>query len=527
MPEVTAVPVPSDEVLFQSAACGLLFADEHGKILRVNATLCNWLGYTAEELAALPRVMDLFPVGTRVFYQTHCLPLLQIQGSVAEVQFDIFRKDRKRLPILMNIVRRHRHDRIFDEFALFVATDRRSYERELLVARKTAEDALEARQGAEEQLQEINRQLSVAGKHKDEFLAILAHELRNPLAPMRNAVEIMKFNATGKSADTHPLEVLERQLMHMAHLVEDLMDVSRISQGRINLRSQPVDLASVIHGAVNDTRGMMADAAHVFTVNLPQETITVHGDATRLTQIVVNLLTNAAKYTPTGGHVWLTVSLDQGNAVISVRDTGIGIPKESLANVFTMFSQLVPALERSQGGLGIGLALVHGLVQLHGGSVVAFSEGAGKGSEFIVRLPAIQQLPDDHTPQQAAIAQADLSRKILVIDDNHDTAETMTDMLMLLGYDSRCAFDGKSGLLIAAEFKPSVILLDIGLPDMNGYEIARRVRAEPWGKSVYLIAATGWGQNADRQHALDAGFDSHLTKPVDLQQLQTLINQSA
>jgi signal transduction histidine kinase/ActR/RegA family two-component response regulator len=468
-------------------------------------------------------VQDFFTVGGRVFHQTHCVPMLHVQGSVAEVQIDLLHHDRSRLPMLMNIIRWRHGDATLDAYAFFIATDRRSYERELLVARKAAEAELEARLGAEASLHELNQKLSLADRRKDEFLATLAHELRNPLAPMRNVVEAMKRHTLDAGSQKWSLDVLDRQLTHITHLVDDLMEASRISQGRLTLRRKPINLVAVLQAALDDVSGMTAAAGHALDVELPPEQMTVDADATRLAQVFINLLTNAAKYTPRGGQIVVTAQRQGADAVVSVRDTGIGIPKESLATVFDMFSQLSPALERSQGGLGIGLALVRGLVALHGGTISADSEGVGRGSVFTVRLPLV----DTPVAMRAAMPAEAAARscRILVVDDNVDVAESMAMALDLFGHQTRAVHDGVAALQAGAEFLPQVILLDIGLPDQNGYEVARQIRRMPWGRDVLLIAATGWGQDADRQLAEDAGFDQHLTKPVDFARLQALLAQ--
>ena len=514
---------PPDEVLFEQAACGLVVTAPNGLILRANNTFCGWLGHDAASLAGERRVQEFFTMGGRVFHQTHSSPMLHVQGSVAEVQVDLVHRDRSRIPMLMNIVRSRHGEAVMDAYAFFIATDRRSYERELLVARKAAETELEARLGAEASLHEMNQRLSLADKRKDEFLATLAHELRNPLAPMRNVVEAMKQQSMDVRRQEWALGVLDRQLTHMTHLVDDLMEASRISQGRLALRREPIDIVPVLRSALEDASGMVRAAEHTLDVALPQEAIMVDADATRLAQVFVNLLTNAAKYTPRGGRITVRAWKQGSVAAISVRDTGIGIPKEALTTVFDMFSQLSPALERSQGGLGIGLALVRGLVALHGGSISADSEGIGKGSEFTVQLPALA------APLQAAapspLQGAAQRCRILVVDDNVDAAASMTMALELIGHETLAAHDGAAALQAAAIFLPQVILLDIGLPGQNGYEVARQIRRMPWGRGVLLIAATGWGQESDKQLAEAAGFDRHLTKPVDFGKLQALLSQ--
>ncbi len=516
-----AAETPQPERLYEEAACGLMLTSTDGTIRRVNATVCRWLGYAADELVDRVRFQELLAVGGRVFHQTHVQPLLQLQGSVAEVQVDVRHRDKGRVPMLINIVRRREGDAEFDEWALFVATDRQSYERELRSARANAETSLGAKLDAETRLQAINEQLSLADRRKDEFLATLSHELRNPLAPMRSALEVLKLKLAGDASYTRMLDVFDRQMHHMTHLVDDLMEVSRITQGRMELRRAPVDLAGIVRAAADDVRGMMAAAGHSFEVTLPAPGILVDADATRLTQVIVNLLNNASKYTPDGGQVVLHADCADGQALISVRDNGIGIPAQALDSIFTMFSQLESALNRANGGLGIGLALVRGIVELHGGTISAASAGPGLGSEFVVRLPLANDAACPADEQAPAHPPGAL--RVLVVDDNVDAADTLVMALELLGYEAKAAYTGGAGEALAAGFAPQVALLDIGLPDMTGYELAGRLRAAPGGTSMFQIAATGWGQDADRQRALDAGFDRHLTKPVDFDKLREML----
>ncbi|MGH8853275.1 MAG: PAS domain-containing sensor histidine kinase, partial [Telluria sp.] len=339
--------------LYDHAPCGLLLADADGLLLRANATACNWLGFDLAELVGIVRIQDLMTVGARLFHHTHCQPVLQVRGSVAELQIDLRHRDGTRLPMLVNIARRPDGGKTVDQWALFMATERQSYERELRHARKAAEEALEARRGAESQLQAVNAELSAADRRKDEFLATLSHELRNPLAPMRSALEVLRRTVGAEGANTRLLSVFDRQLHHLTHLVDDLMEVSRITQDKMELRREPVDLAALARAAVCDTAGLMEHARHSLAVDLPPNPVTVDADPTRLNQVIVNLLTNAAKYTPDGGRIVLSLGCEDGMAVLAVVDNGIGLPAHALATVFDMFSQLEPALERSRGGLGI------------------------------------------------------------------------------------------------------------------------------------------------------------------------------
>jgi signal transduction histidine kinase/CheY-like chemotaxis protein len=513
--------MPGDASFFEHAPCGLLVSTADGAILRANAALCDWLGYREAELVGQKRVQDLLSIGGRLFFQTHCGPLLSIQGSIAEVQLEILTRQRVRLPVLINIIRRITSGTQYDEWSLVVTSERRAYERELLNERKKAEASLDAQREAEARLREVNDQLSIEHRRKDEFLATLAHELRNPLAPLRNVLEVIRLKQAAGLQELWGFDIIDRQTRQLTHLVDDLMDVSRITQGRVQLRRKPCDLVAIVKAAIADSRSMIDAASHRLELDFPPRPVWVDADEVRLTQVVNNLLTNAAKYTPDGGTIAVAVVQDAGEVAVSVKDSGIGIPPEALNNVFTMFSQLTPALERSQGGLGIGLALVRGLVELHGGRIRAESAGIGHGSVFTVELTVLEEQPVPEVP--VAAPQNNASRRILVVDDNFDAADTLTMALELHGHIVRAAYGAADALVQANDFRPSLILLDIGLPDMNGYEVARRLRAEPWGNDITLVAATGWSQEADRQRAQDAGFDDHLVKPIEFARLLELL----
>lgn len=378
---------------------------------------------------------------------------------------------------------------------------------------------------ADHQLRELNQQLSAADRRKDEFLATLAHELRNPLAPMRNVLEIMQLKEGSDPFMRWSRDIIGRHVAQMTHLVDDLMEASRITQGRLELRKQQIDIIDAVQHSIEISNALMEKSRHVFTIKKPDTPLIIEADSTRIVQIISNLLTNAAKYTPEGGNICLSLLQEGHEVVLSVRDSGIGIPPEHLPNVFAMFSQLKPALERSQGGLGIGLALVRGLVELHGGTIVARSEGDGKGSEFIVRLPIATSSISTATVAEKPSAISTDSLRILVVDDNIDAAESLALLLEFSGHITRSAHTGMAGLAAAEEFHPDAVLLDIGLPDISGYEVARRIRQQPWGEKIMLIAATGWGQDKDKEQALHSGFDNHLTKPVDFQKLNALLKK--
>jgi signal transduction histidine kinase len=444
-----------------------------------------------------------------------------MQGSVAEVTMDLKNRTGERIPVLINIARRRDGPSFTDHWALFRATDRRAYERELLAARRAAEAALEAHRDAEARLQQANARLLQADQRKDEFLATLSHELRNPLSPMRSALDILKLKF-GDGAQAPLLQVFDRQLRHLTRLIDDLMEISRITQGRMRLQRSAVDLAGLADGVVQDLAATIAAAGHTLRVSCAPGPMVVDGDATRLAQVVINLLTNAAKYTPERGIIDLCLSCAGGFAQIEVADNGIGIPAHALPTIFEMFSQLEPALKRANGGLGIGLALVRGIVELHGGTVTADSGGPGQGSRFTVRLPLAQAGGEGAAAPQRVRA-VPKHMRAMVVDDNKDAAETLAATLQLLGCEVRAAHTGAEALALARAFRPSIALLDIGLPDMTGYDLAAALRQCAGLEDVTLVATTGWGQQKDRERALAAGFDQHLTKPVDLDALRAIL----
>jgi len=356
-----------------------------------------------------------------------------------------------------------------------------------------------------------------------EFLAMLAHELRNPLAPIRNAVSLMQIGGLSDSMMEWYRTVIDRQVTHLTRLVDDLLDASRITRGKITLQRKPVEVALVVESAVDSSRPLIEARKHSLQIGLPEAPLNVEGDPTRLSQVVLNLLNNAAKYTPEGGEIRLTVEREGEEVLVRVRDTGLGIPADLLPRVFDLFTQGDRSLDRAEGGLGIGLTLVRRLVELHGGSVEAHSAGPGCGSEFIVRLPLLTVPQECPAGDEAELPQQTGPRRVLLIDDNRDAVESMTVLLELWGHEVRIAYSGPDALGLAAEYRPDAALLDIGLPGLNGYEVARRLRELPGWENVMLVAVTGYGQDEDLRRSREAGFDHHLTKPVEPAMLQGLL----
>ncbi len=401
------------------------------------------------------------------------------------------------------------------------AGERFSVLSEEITVRKKAEAALRE---SEEQLRQVAADLSEAGRRKDEFLATLAHELRNPLAPLRNGLQVMKLARHDANAVEQARAMMERQLGQMVHLIDDLLDLSRISRGKVELRKERVSLMKVIQQAIENSQPLIDANCHDFILDIPSEAIYVNADAMRLAQVVTNLLNNSAKYTDQGGRITLTVAHHDGDAILSVQDTGIGIPAHMLPRVFDIFTQVDRSLDRSHSGLGIGLSLVKKLVEMHEGTVEAKSQGHGMGSEFVVRLPVVMSLAglqrsEDADPKAVQAGR----RRVLVVDDNQDAAKSLAMLLRIMGNDTQTAHSGIEALNIGAVFRPDLILLDIGMPKMDGYETARRIRQESWGRNTVLVAQTGWGQEADKHRSQEAGFDSHIVKPIEPAALEGLL----
>ena len=373
-------------------------------------------------------------------------------------------------------------------------------------------------------LREQAEELAEAARRKNEFLAVLAHELRNPLAPIRNALQIIRLTGIDEQAVQSASEMMERQVGQMVRLVDDLLDVSRISRGKVELRTGRIELASSIRHAVEAVRSQYKDMNHELTVTLPPQPTYLNADPTRLAQVVGNLLNNACKFTDKGGRISLTVEREGPQAVIRVRDTGVGIAAEQLPHIFDMFMQIDTSLERSVSGLGIGLMLVKNLVEMHDGTVEVHSAGIGHGTEFVVRLPIIIEATNPPPPEPIVSEPTTTSgHRILVVDDNLDAAASLAMLLKLTGNETHTAHDGLEAVEAVANFRPEIVLLDIGLPKLNGYEACRRIREQPWGQNIVIVALTGWGQDEDREKSRDAGFDSHMVKPLDFAALTKLL----
>lgn len=488
--------------LFEAAKDGILILDfTNGVIVEANPFMSDLLGYSCESF----RGKELWEIGlfkdraanvaaVKALQETgylryEHLPLQSKAGATVEVE------------IVANAYREHDHQ----------------------VIQCNIRDITE-RSRLEKLLQVQTRELEELHLRKDEFLAMLSHELRSPLAPIANAVQLLSLQQDTESrTQQQARKIIERQLAKLQHLVDDLLEVSRITSGRVQLRRVWVTINGIAQGATETVRPLILQRHHELSVSLPVDPIWLHADAARLEQVMINLLTNAAKYTEEGGKIWLTVEREQNECVIRVRDSGVGISPTLLPHVFDLFTQAERSLDRSQGGLGIGLALVERLTELHGGKVEAYST-VGEGSQFVVRLPAqsVEMSLAEQTP--AVVNQGRPVLRVLVVDDNVDTVLGFSLLLQAQGHEVRTAYDGMSIVRIAEEFRPNVIMLDIGLPGLNGYEVAQQIREQPSGKNVILIALTGYGQDSDRQASAKAGFDHHLVKPVRFEQIVEILD---
>lgn len=387
------------------------------------------------------------------------------------------------------------------------------------------------RRRAQDVVREQAAKLLEETKQKDRFLATLAHELRNPLAPIRTGLEILQISSgePGRAAEISEIHgMMRRQVDQLVRLIDDLLDISRINTGKLELRREHVLLADVVRDAVEGARPHLENYGHEFVLSLPDRPITIDADGTRIAQVLLNLLNNAAKFTPEGGRVTLSADMSNGLVELRVRDTGIGIRPQMLPVVFEMFAQADSSLEKSQGGLGIGLTIVKRLVEMHGGTVEARSEGPGRGSEFVVRLPVIDAPHSDHganLPRPAHLSHA-APRKVLVVDDNVDAARSLEIMLKSMGHTTRTVHDGQEAVQATEEFRPDLILMDLGMPKLNGFDATRLIRKQRSNKDVTIIAVTGWGQEEDRRRSKEAGCDDHVVKPIEFSALSKLLDQA-
>jgi len=488
-------------VFFELGSVGMAYVSPNGRFLKVNEKFCEIAGYSPEELAQLTPLALTHPDDR------------QTEREQA------LRYIREKLPV-------HRSERRYirkDGSARWVSvTARMVYgpDGDASYSIGIVEDITE-RKKAEADLQEADRR-------KDEFLAILAHELRNPLAPIRNGLKVLTLAGDNAAMAGSARAMMDLALSQMIRLVDDLLDASRINTGKLQLRKDRVELAAVVQSAVETSRPLIDEHEHKLTVTLPSAPILLNADPTRLAQVFSNLLNNAAKYSGPGGRIALGAELHENVVVVRVTDTGIGIAADHLLRIFDMFAQVDTGFEKSQGGLGIGLSLVKALVEMHGGAIEARSAGLGMGSEFVVRLPLAQSQPSvrshiGKTDGNAALTAG--KHRILIVDDNRLGSKSVAMVLGLMGHEIATAYDGMEAMELAQQFRPQVVLLDIGLPKLNGYEIARRIRAEPWGKDIFLIAVTGYGQEGDRRRSFDAGFDYHMVKPVNFAELEKKLSE--
>jgi PAS domain S-box-containing protein len=525
--------------LFESlVAYAIMAADFDGNIMAYNEGARQIYGYTPEEMVGQQKIEALFPPDfLEAGYFQQAIDVLLATGWFS-YEGEKVRKSGERFPaqILLALTKDQTGKVVgFVEIVQDLTEHKRAEEElrnhrdhlEVLVAKRTTElananEALQAeiteRKRVEVELRKQAQELAEADQRKNEFLAMLAHELRNPLAPVLSAVHVMRLSGTVGPTAQQAGEVVERQIRRMSRIVDDLLDVSRITNGKVQLRKEVMTLAAAVAGAVETVRPFVQSRRHELSVSLPPEPVCLAGDQTRLEQVLANLLHNAAKYTEPGGSIWLTAERDQDDIVVRVRDNGIGIAPDMLPRIFDLFAQADCSLDRSQGGLGIGLTLVRTLVEMHGGSVHVSTTCAGQGSEFVVRLPALPQVGVVDTPNQEVPVVTRSPRRVLVVDDNVDTAETIALVLKLAGHEVQAVHDGPTAIEAALTFQPEVVLLDIGLPKMDGYQVAKCLRQQAAPPKL-LVALTGYGEEKDRRRSREVGFDLHLVKPVSPERL--------
>jgi signal transduction histidine kinase len=445
-----------------------------------------------------------------------CVPVIpEILRAKVAVFVELYRKSRE-----LYVLNRDLEERVTERTSDLERTLAALQEHTVRLEREIAE-----RTRLEKELREHTAQLAEADRRKDEFLAMLAHELRNPLTPVRTAIDLLRLKVPNEPLLRHASDVIDRQVTHMTRLVDDLLDVSRITRGKVQLQKEAVELGSVLSCAVETARSLIESRKHELTVTISPQPVRFLADPTRLSQVFANLLNNAAKYTEPGGRILLNAEQVGDNIVVRVSDSGMGIPADVLPHVFELFAQADRSLDRSQGGLGIGLTLVRRLVEMHGGTVEASSPGPGHGSEFVVRIPAVSHvelLPETETPADETVMDS-VGLRVLVVDDNVDVARTLAMVLSEVGHEVHTVHDGPSALDATGDLRPDIVFLDLGLPGMDGYEVARRIRRQPVGDSLVLVALSGYGREEDLRRSRAAGFDLHLTKPVGLAVLEPLL----
>ena len=508
--------------LVESAPDVILNVDGEGVIRLANAAATRHFGYSTEELVGR-KAADLFESEDAWLRIWQSASVGSLSASPVEVQVRL--KEGGLRYFELSAAPWTDGTRAFTTAILRDVENRRAAEAVLRESERQSRANEKALAELNAALKETTDQLRLMDRRKNEFLATLAHELRNPLAPLRNGLQLLKIAKDDRALIERTRHMMDLQLGQMVRLIDDLLDVGRISNDRIALDKQTTSLDKVIRQAVETSNPLILAQQHSLTIELPPHELTLDADAVRLTQVFANLLNNAAKYTPAHGHIAIKAEEHEGSAVVRVIDDGIGIPGELLPQVFEMFMRVDTSLERAQGGLGIGLSLVKRLVEMHDGSVEAVSRGSGLGSEFVVRLPLAKEGAATAKPAagEASAAPAPKSHRILVVDDNADAAATLALLLSLLGHETRTANDGIAALEMVDEFHPDVALLDIGMPKLNGYDTARRLRQDSWGREMLLVALSGWAQDADRLKSSKAGFDIHLVKPVDIAEIQRLL----
>jgi PAS domain S-box-containing protein len=500
--EASLPPAPIDSAaaallaaIVESSDDAIVSKTLDGQIRSWNGGARRIFGYRPDEIIGRP-ITTLIPV--ELHDEEHEIISKLRRGERID-HFDTVRitKDGRRIPISLSV------------------SPVRDAQGRIIGASKVARD-ISGRRQAEQLVRD-------AAQRNEEFLTLLAHELRNPLAPIRYALELRKHPNLSAGQRDAADAIIERQVAHMSRLLDDLFDVARMTRGKLELRRQSIELSSILATAVEAARPALDAQRHRLQFELPSAPIRLQGDPVRLAQVFSNLLINAAKFTNPGGNLVIEVAREDARATVSVRDDGKGIPEEMIQRLFTTFSQAAGAHEGPGAGLGVGLSLVHGLVTLHGGSIEARSAGPGLGSEFVVRLPVEAESAAEASPSALGRCATQTALRVLVVDDNHDAADSCRILLELAGHRVEVAYTATRGLELGEQFHPQSALLDIGLPDLDGYEVARRIRATDWGAQAVLVAVTGWGQFKDRQRAREAGFDRHVTKPIAPERLPTLL----